>query len=900
MATPRTPNQKKQYALLNIRLAKYGKLVEQLYDKFNREAARIAMHTNYNPDAGKMFRFQDFPQTRDAVQKLLAEYMDDMTGTINRTTSIEWENSNEFQDLVANKVLKAYGAKAKDGTEYERYFQVNSDHLKAFQTRTVNGMNLSRRVWNLKEQYKQELEMGLSVGIEKGSSAASLAKQMKQYLNEPDKLFRRVRDKFGNLQLSKNAKAYHPGRGVYRSSFKNAMRLTRSETNMAYRTAEQTRWRQFDFVVGYEIKLSQSHPCHDVCDELAGKYPKDFVWTGWHPMDLCYCVSILKTQDEFWRDLGEDNPGKSEKEVTDVPEAFKNWVKDNEERITTAEKRGTQPYFIRENKEYIQGILKPRESVSNANNSNTPQEVKKTPQEIAAERHAARTKEDIDRIQSEWNTNRLNRLMELSERIGSYRDADFRELASLLDMENSSKDFKAFKTDYKTAKQYIDNKITKQTALARKFMADPANVANMRELAKALGIVQGDYMTFFEANVLRGNPNYAVSEAYRINCQTCVVAHELRRRGFNVEALANTAGSWLEKLSHRTNEIWLDANGNIPEITRIGAIFTKKYEKNGIDYGKWNKTVSNRKQLIAELESSITDDGRYHIAWTWNSSGRNLKGHIITLEKIGDTLRYYDPQNGRVIDNFYDYINDIKLNRGIRLLRVDNLRINADYAAHILGKSGSKAVNGMVGKSGTGGQTLQFSGDIKTDVANYVRTRNSLKTNKDRVTLDLSMIQEGKFIRSDHYSTTKGSVFATEELPKKISKENLELSKNIQMAKKMANNGYDCYLLSNPHGTKSADFIFTKGGKVYYTEGKLSTGKNSLGHNLSKGSSQSERLLIDLTGTKDTNYVAARLEEAFMNNDNLKEVMILKGGRLMSVSRLRISKKNFKYDFKRE
>lgn len=99
---------------------------------------------------------------------------------------------------------------------------------------------------------------------------------------------------------------------------------------------------------------------------------------------------------------------------------------------------------------------------------------------------------------------------------------------------------------------------------------------------------------------------------------------------------------------------------------------------------------------------------------------------------------------------------------------------------------------------------------------------------------------------------------------------------------------------------KGADFIFAKGGKVYYTEGKLSTGKNSLGHNLSKGSSQSERLLIDLTGTKDTNYIAAQLEEVFKNNDSLKEVMILKGSRLMSVSGLRISKKNFRYDFKRE
>lgn len=372
MATPRTPNQKKQYTKLNARLAKYGKLIEQLYEKYNREAAKIAMRTAYDPEVGDMFQFKDYPITRDAISKLMEEYMGDMVATINRTTSKEWQNSNEFQDLLVNKVLKSYGVKDKNGEEYQKYYQANPDHLKAFQNRTINGMNLSHRVWNLKEQYKQELEMGLSVGIEKGSSATSLAKELKQYLKDPDKLFRRVRDKYGNLQLSKNAKAYHPGRGVYRSSYKNALRLTRSETNMAYRTAEQTRWRQFDFVVGYEIKLSQSHPCHDVCDTLAGKYPKDFVWTGWHPMDMCYCVSILKTDEEF-ASL-DDNP--SVNEVADVPDEFKDWVRDNADRIETAEKRGTQPYFIRDNKEYIQGILKPGEGESDKNIGNYSQEIK--------------------------------------------------------------------------------------------------------------------------------------------------------------------------------------------------------------------------------------------------------------------------------------------------------------------------------------------------------------------------------------------------------------------------------------------------------------------------------------------------------------------------------------------
>lgn len=368
MSTPRTPNQKKQYAALNARLAKYTKLIEQLYSKYNREAAAIALRTDYIPDAGKMFRFQDYPQTRAAINDLLTTYTNELLGVINRGTSTEWQRSNTFQDLLANKVLRGYGISDPKAKEYKHYFQSNSDQLKAFQQRQITGMNLSQRVWNLRGQYKEELEMSMSVGIEQGISANALASKMKQYLNDPDKLFRRVRDEFGNLALSKNAKAYHPGRGVYRSSFKNAQRLTRSEINMAYRTAEQTRWRQFDFVVGYEIKLSQSHPCHDVCDELAGRYPKDFVWTGWHPNDMCYAVSILKTDDEFWRDLenGDDEATEpSVNVVNDLPDNFKEWVEDNSDRIEAAEKRGTQPYFIRDNREAVDEVLNPKEERDN-------------------------------------------------------------------------------------------------------------------------------------------------------------------------------------------------------------------------------------------------------------------------------------------------------------------------------------------------------------------------------------------------------------------------------------------------------------------------------------------------------------------------------------------------------
>lgn len=120
---------------------------------------------------------------------------------------------------------------------------------------------------------------------------------------------------------------------------------------------------------------------------------------------------------------------------------------------------------------------------------------------------------------------------------------------------------------------------------------------------------------------------------------------------------------------------------------------------------EWHKTVANRKQLIAELESSIVEDGRYHIDWSWNTqSKRYIPGHIITLERIDGVIRYYDPQNGKVIKNFYDYINDIKLDRGINVLRVDNLCIDTDWASKILERSGANAKSGTLASGGVTGK----------------------------------------------------------------------------------------------------------------------------------------------------------------------------------------------------
>lgn len=273
----------------------------------------------------------------------------------------EWTLANNKNNELSRRVFgDNIGRLTQE--QYRRYFSTNDDARQAFIQRKENGLNLSDRVWKYTDEFKQDIEWGLDLGLRYGLSADEISRELRKYLQHPDMLFRGVRDEHGDLVLSKHAKNFHPGRGVYRSSYMNARRLAATETNIAYRTADYERYKQLDFVVGIEIKLSNNHNCkgvtigkyYDICDELAGKYPKEFKFTGWHPHCRCHVITILKTEVELMAEneaimRGEEPTNESVNRVEYVPQAFKDWIEKNQLSIDKTRKNGTLPYFIRDN-----------------------------------------------------------------------------------------------------------------------------------------------------------------------------------------------------------------------------------------------------------------------------------------------------------------------------------------------------------------------------------------------------------------------------------------------------------------------------------------------------------------------------------------------------------------------
>lgn len=343
------------------RTERYAKQVAKLYQTAADEFASLAGKINL--PAGGTFNFDDFPKAKKQARGIVTRLAGKIEAVVTSGQRSEWLAACQKNDAFLASILRTSKLTKE---EAERYQARNLEALSAFQKRKENGLNLSQRVWKYAEELKDAMELGIDVGLGEGKSAQQLSRDLRQYLNEPDRLYRRVRDKGGNLRLSKAAKMYHPGQGVYRSSAKNAQRLTRTEINMAYRESEYLRWQQLDFIVGIRVMLSNNHtiknskgepvPFVDICDTLAGDYPKTFKFVGWHPQCRCFAVPIMADYDEYNKNRANRLKAivkgaqykslPSRRTVKDVPKAFRDYISSIEER---AKGWKSMPYYIRDN-----------------------------------------------------------------------------------------------------------------------------------------------------------------------------------------------------------------------------------------------------------------------------------------------------------------------------------------------------------------------------------------------------------------------------------------------------------------------------------------------------------------------------------------------------------------------
>ncbi len=296
-------------------------------------------HTGDSFYTGNFFKFnRQVERNINAVIKKLTKDID--TIVINGIAT-GWELSNLKNNEFVSGVVG--DTKLPKGLLLS-WNQTNLGALNAFINRSSGGLGLSDRVWKSTREGLRQIEMTLSSGITVGRPANVMAKDLKDAVIEPNRIFRRIR-KDGELVLSRMAKKYHPGQGVYRSSFKNARRLAANETNMSYRTSDFERRKQLPFVVGITVHLSPQHPEIDICDSMKGDYPKGFLFMGWHTQCFCFTTSkqlSVKERVEYFK----GGTIRQQRYTSSIPKTATNYISKHKKTIQGYK---TKPFFLEQN-----------------------------------------------------------------------------------------------------------------------------------------------------------------------------------------------------------------------------------------------------------------------------------------------------------------------------------------------------------------------------------------------------------------------------------------------------------------------------------------------------------------------------------------------------------------------
>jgi len=150
-----------------------------------------------------------------------------------------------------------------------------------------------------------------------------------------------------------------------------------------------------------------------------------------------------------------------------------------------------------------------------------------------------------------------------------------------------------------------------------------------------------------QQNLAAVNPNFWTgAKGYRLNCTNCVVAYELRQRGFDVEAL--------------------------PEFGISTDDLAGMFDGATVRYAALLSTTDAISEMIPKIEQDIL---------TWGEGARGVirgiwvtvdKGHIFSFEVCGGAVRYDDGQIGR--GNVKYLVN--MMPQSIKYVRLDNLKPN--------------------------------------------------------------------------------------------------------------------------------------------------------------------------------------------------------------------------------
>lgn len=650
---------KQQKEQLNNLFAVYNKRLGRLYSDYVKKLTSLGYGEDVLEDDA-LFNFDNFPQLKARLDDIFNDYYQNslLCYKSGITDGVALAYNHDEMVIGGYSVLTDKAIRVARDTAAATFI---SNRLKA-----KNGLNLAQIVWNYCQQTKSEFEMAMSNtiadGIGKGSSAEEIGKSIRRYLNDPDMMYRR----YHTIKVQKNGKKKDVvtwrrrriidgkvrfieeplekvGMGVYRSARKNALRVARTEINAAYHKARNERWKNEPFVIGQYIHVSPQHNIDDICNDLEGRYPKDFDWRSWHSNCICTSDPITiqgEEKKEFYKRLmaGEDMSNYvSPFAVLTMPEKYNQYIRDNSEAIVKAGMRGKLAWHLQDNTKYWAHLLSPSDRKKLGLKAVSSKEAIA---EVAKVRHAKR---DAKAIQKAWTYRRMTIYEDKMDELRSKLTYSKNILSGAL--------AKRYEAVYKAIQSPNSWSVANIERLYKRF-ADGISIRerwdkllwdgfteeqirNCRELEKKLGILKGRPMNWERADQQNANPNYlgGVKNGYQDNCATCSPTYMLRLWGFNVTA-RNSMNPAVDYLSHgvHTWEKWLNKDGSKATWVKLNEWKdAKKYKE---------MTALRYKEFINE---TCREEGVYEMCIGWSNTKGD--GHSTIIQRFKDgSLKRIDAQ----------------------------------------------------------------------------------------------------------------------------------------------------------------------------------------------------------------------------------------------------------------
>lgn len=650
---------KQQKEQLNNLFAVYNKRLGRLYSDYVKKLTSLGYGEDVLEDDA-LFNFDNFPQLKARLNDIFNDYYQNslLCYKSGITDGVALAYNHDEMVIGGYSVLTDKAIRVTRDTAAATFI---SNRLK-----TKNGLNLAQIIWNYCQQTKSEFEMAMSNtiadGIKKGSSAEEIGKSIRRYLNDPDMMYRR----YHTIKVQKNGKKKDVvtwrrrriidgkvrfieeplekvGMGVYRSARKNALRVARTEINSAYHKARNERWQKEPFVIGQYIHVSPQHNIDDICNDLEGRYPKDYVWISWHPQCICTSDPITiqgEEKKEFYKRLmaGEDMSNYvSPFAVLTMPEKYNQYIKDNSEAIVKAGMKGKLAWHLQDNTKYWAHLLSPSDRKKLGLKAVSSKEAIA---KVAKVRHAKR---DAKAIQKAWTYRRMTIYEDKMDELRSKLTYSKNILSGAL--------AKRYEAVYKAIQspnswsvaniEYLYKRFADGIAIRErwdKLLWDgfsKEQITNCRELEKKLGILKGRPMNWERADQQNANPNYlgGVKNGYQDNCATCSPTYMLRLWGFNVTA-RNSMNSAVDYLSHgvHTWEKWLNKDGSKATWVKLSEWKdAKKYKE---------MTALRYKEFIDE---TCREEGVYEMCIGWSNTKGD--GHSTIIQRFKDgSLKRIDAQ----------------------------------------------------------------------------------------------------------------------------------------------------------------------------------------------------------------------------------------------------------------